>query len=1311
MADPVASSTEEPAVETAQPDATASGGTSNPFDTALDAATTDLGGQLQQFSTMVDATRTPLQKMYAAGGAAGLGAMKGIVNTANMVGDMLGLPKGHGVMQSPVLDQIYGASAELDRENPINGFADQAGQFAVGLLGVGKVFEGLGIAKALSTAPGIAKFGGEVVKGAAAAYAALDPHMARLSDLVQSVPQLRNPINAFLASSPDDSDSMGRLKNAIEGAGVDVAVGSVLTAAVKTLKIAGEVMQGVKPKAALDASVDELTTATQQAGKLGDQWVIPGENHIDPATGEATIVVHGGAPVTKQPIKAAADFAGDVDGTGGAAGLAATNERVGSNELASKGPIDSNAVSEVASKLEAHGDIQKMTAPELRSVAHQAEAAGDGQMAAELHRYADAVDELDSTRTLASDEGLRGPAESVSEEANPQTGAGAGTADPKKFTLSNVAEKQDVETVIHSYEQSQAILNKYGTRANALDEGVMLPDGNLPWQKLNGSEGYRAFHDQVASEFRSALDDMKGGPVLRDSMVNDLVEQRVKLFNEDPSEVLGELHAAGNAANRMVADMEASFAIANKAGDDLYQLVRQVKVGNYSRFGGDEIAAKAAIGQRLSLYIEAIGHAQSMRAAMGRGMRRLRSEFKITPETIERINSMTPDQLADIVDMSDGDPRMLVQMATRGFWDRVTNAIGTMFANNLLWLWPTHLRNMAGNTFMLAATPAMRAVGSFALGSAGNDVRTIALREYRYMLSSLGDAMEFAGKAYLKGDSVLNPHSNEFFRAAGSDMPTNAAGEIAASLDMRPMNTVGDVLHNGLRGLGFILNQPTRALGMADEFIKQTSYRASVLSKASLDADKLGLAGSEYQDYLQHALNAAFDEKGHATDPEALYDAQVRTFQQPLLPGTFGKEVVQATTNKFPITRLVLPFVRTPINLVRYAWKMTPGLNVLSAEYRQMLTGQLGKNRMADAYGQMLMGITAGSTILGMANAGMITGGAPADAAQAKALADTGWKPYSFVHTNADGSHTYLPFNQIDPIGMLFGIVADIHQIATQGNVSDQSLDKLVLPVVIATAKNITDRTYLQSLTQTLQALSDPERSAGKMLGNVAANLLPASSLLREVNPDPYMRDARGIVDSVMANLPGFSNKLPPRRDPFGDPVNRAINVVFADKPNDIVDAEQQRTLTNFGIGVTSPSPRVAGGVDLRTITLPSGQTAFDRYQELASKPTGADVPLKQKLAKLIQSDDYRKLVDGDGAVKGTKLYALNAVVRKYREAALKQLQQENPEVARQMGARQQAVREAVRNSDQAGDQANNKVNGFVSKSINAVNKAFGIQP
>jgi hypothetical protein len=582
------------------------------------------------------------------------------------------------------------------------------------------------------------------------------------------------------------------------------------------------------------------------------------------------------------------------------------------------------------------------------------------------------------------------------------------------------------------------------------------------------------------------------------------------------------------------------------------------------------------------------------------------------------------------------------------------------------------------------------------------------MREYRYMASAVQDAWYFAKQAYLTGDSIIAPYSNEFLRDAVSGQQNAAGGSLKEAMGLKPINNLNDALGNLFNSMMFVFGQPNRALGASDEFMKQMSYRASVLSKASMQADQLKLSGPAYKEYLEEQLSLAFDDNLRAIDGPAIYDAQVRTFSQPLMPGTMGRSAANFI-GAHPMMRLVVPFVRTPINLFRYAVKMTPGLNLLQKEYRQMLGGALGPERQADAYGQVMTGSLLASVGVMMASSGAITGGPPPGWNQQKALSDTGWKPYSFRIDNEDGSHTYIPFSQLDPPGMVLGIFADMAQIWKQGELSDRGWEQLILPVVLAISKNLTNKTYLQSLSDALDAVSSQEPAAlTQFAAGLASGIIPMSSALRVYNPDPMMHDAKSLMDQVAAGIPGFSDKLPIRRDYGGEQMKRGYGLIFKDKASDIADAENQRLLENYGFGITPLIAAPRGDVDLRKYVLKSGVTAFERYQELSEKPNGVELTMKQALGKLIQSDSYAQLPDGPGGLKGTKTWALENIVTKYRQAAYKQLLAEDREFAKATAASMQRVGTSIKDAKANGG-VNNDVVG-VSSSIKQANKTFGIQ-
>jgi hypothetical protein len=107
-------------------------------------------------------------------------------------------------------------------------------QFATGFLPLGG-FGGIpftgglgafsGLLPELAEGAGLAANVGRAALGTGiTAFAAFEGHDKRLSDLVQSVPAIQNPISAFLASNESDSELYGRLKNSLEQAGLAAAL-------------------------------------------------------------------------------------------------------------------------------------------------------------------------------------------------------------------------------------------------------------------------------------------------------------------------------------------------------------------------------------------------------------------------------------------------------------------------------------------------------------------------------------------------------------------------------------------------------------------------------------------------------------------------------------------------------------------------------------------------------------------------------------------------------------------------------------------------------------------------------------------------------------------------------------------------------------------------------------------------------------------------------------------------------------------------------------------------------------------------------
>ena len=116
-----------------------------------------------------------------------------------------GAPKGN----------LLQAEQPFSKPETITGeLASGVSQFLSGFAAGGSALRGVSAATTV----------GKILKGAAqgafADFAFFDGQEKRLSNLIQDFPALQNPVNEFLAASPDDGEMEGRFKNALEGLGL-----------------------------------------------------------------------------------------------------------------------------------------------------------------------------------------------------------------------------------------------------------------------------------------------------------------------------------------------------------------------------------------------------------------------------------------------------------------------------------------------------------------------------------------------------------------------------------------------------------------------------------------------------------------------------------------------------------------------------------------------------------------------------------------------------------------------------------------------------------------------------------------------------------------------------------------------------------------------------------------------------------------------------------------------------------------------------------------------------------------------------------
>jgi hypothetical protein len=452
---------------------------------------------------------------------------------------------------------------------------------------------------------------------------------------------------------------------------------------------------------------------------------------------------------------------------------------------------------------------------------------------------------------------------------------------------------------------------------------------------------------------------------------------------------------------------------------------------------------------------------------------------------------------------------------------------------------------------------------------------------------------------------------------------------------------------------------PGRLLTAGDEFFKAVGYRMELHAQAYRQAFNEGLDGDAAAARVMEIIeNPPENIKMAATDA-----ARYQTFTNRLPEGkmTWVAELGQLAEGARhgktigPYVRVIVPFVRTPTNIMSYLLERTP-LALTSQTIRDDIAAGGARRDLAlgkIATGSMVMAVTAE-----LAMAGQITGAGPVDSKMRNILRETGWQPYSIKVGD-----TYYAYNRLDPIGGLLGLSADMTEIL--GQTTDADADEVAVAAVLAISQNMASKTYLSGVFDFIEAVfmasTDPESANWKLmnwLNRLGGSMVPSVFAAIERQISPEISATYDVIDRIKSRIPGMSAGLPPRRNIFGEVIVPSgglgpdiISPIYTNEAKDNPVADE---MVRQQVPIGMPR-RTVNGVDLDA-------EQYDQYVlYYAGEGLAKGVPkLKTALGSLIKSPGYRNATDGPD---GGKSLLIRSIFANYRSAAQKKLFQENAEL------------------------------------------------
>ena len=1200
-----------------------------------------------------------------------LAPIRGVLNATESVADLVTL----GNVPEGTINRL-GSSRTM-----AGSVVENATDFLVGFV---PVFGWLGRASKLGKLAKLGKAGSYLAKsnvakgavaGAVADFSVFDEHQERLSNLIESVPELQNPVTEYLASNQEDSIFEGRLKNAVEG----LLAGGVVDGLISGVKA----LRGAKR--AMEAG--DSTLAESLLAKAGDDVDVKLKQEFSPTPLETP-------QIATQAV-----------------------EGLDAKAIPTEAPKDVNVFN----------DESQLEASKFQSQLEASKFLGNLPKTGRILDMANSPEGLDMTSIEKIREAVSGdagrPIVNIFLNSGPASTHKATTALVNEFADELIAKKIVTKPEVVAKEIEQ--IKRLGGEDYIKDLTISAKNSEDFAGKVMGFKFARMDVlnqvGEIVNKTISAKEAVSANP--GDATASLAYREGFIRLNE----LMPNIQSILFGEKQLRSNLGRGLAMAKNTAFDAKMAE---EFTNISKKWASE---PAKMGQYETALAESIGNGD---AVVGR------ENFE---EAIRRFATIYNKH------GSDG----LVNLAPDKFWMKLHNE---WWINALLSGPRTFAVNAIGNLISTVWKPAESALGSqLAYMRSGDPIhrttRNAFLSQYGTMIDSAREAFISANNAFKTGESTLVQGRTAVEQYAPIISKENFQAKLA---EIEAKHPDASPLIKGLAKylvtdattmVGNVVRMPSKSLLWMDEFTKHLNFRSVAKSRAlaesyddgwklagegkiqpeqvdewvaqntdkkindlilkggglyslknvrmrgALEGARAGKNGVELEEYITDYVAKNYDENKSNLAQYAYGWSEEVTFTKRGAEGTIQRSI-EKIVRDHPSLRLVMPFVTTPTNILKFFGQRAFGtIGYIEGAIRgfdrntplEKIAPELSKAKFqitkelyssdpfvrAQAERKVAMGASVMATAVGLWNSGSITGQGPSDEKERVLKQATGWQPYSlrFKMPGSD-KYQYVSYQRFDPLATFLCVVADFADKATEDKLGSKDwINFMGSAIGTALSKNITSKSYLTGIEQIMDAINQPDRKMSQFISTRLGSLV-IPSLVSQVVPsgDPVMREARTFLDMFTKRIPGLSDKLEPKRNILGEPIKRQ-EAIGPDFISPLFYSEQKKDkvmdeLANLRYSFSRPPVVESGGVDLSKYRNGQGQTAYDRYVELTGQVKLGNKDLRQALNKLVTSPQYLALpaerVEG---LDSPRVAKLKKVIGKYRSIAKDKMLKEYPEL------------------------------------------------
>lgn len=777
---------------------------------------------------------------------------------------------------------------------------------------------------------------------------------------------------------------------------------------------------------------------------------------------------------------------------------------------------------------------------------------------------------------------------------------------------------------------------------------------NINFNRIDSEDGIKDVIARTSVMFTDEIQDARRGTI-----TNRETQALANLIGLTPEKLLQRRKGQAFSAEEALASRQVLIASSRRLMDLASVVAGRVPVGDtpYKDLTVQEL--QFAFEKQLSLHSAIQEQVSGMTAEAGRALQSFRIQAKEYSGRLTQIDDLMKrmssrkigtDQLASMVstiDTAEGLSRFARDARKATGMDMFLEA----WVNALLSGPTTHAVNSVSNVltgFLQIPERALGAGISKLFGDQAISFNEPTAQVYG-IFAGFKDALRMAGKTLVTGEG-----SGQFSKV---DLPQRRAIS-AKNFGLEETNVVGravDLIGEGVR-------LPTRFLQVEDDFFKGVGYRMELQAQAARMASRENLKGDAFSKRVAEIVADPPDNIRLAAIDQTTY----QTFTKDL--GDTGRAGMRFLS-KAPALRLIIPFVQTPTNIIKFFGERTPaafgglvpGVNRLPGFRAIAEEIQAGGARRDMALSKMSLG----SMVMGVtgvfAASGHITGGGPKDTELRNIMRqELGWQPYSI---KIDGK--YYAYNRLEPLGMIMGIAADATEIMGQSD--DLDATEIALASVMAVSKNITSKTFLKGLSSAVEALEDPERYGQQFIAGYLRTVVPTGVAQIERQIDPTIRSTYSdegafeeLLNSIKDRVPGYSDDLPPKREVL---TGRPIVPEGALGPDILspaaVSTERVSAIGKEIVRMKTIVRAPATTQSIMGVSVRLTPKEYDQFQVLATRSPlpATGKPLRESLNELVKSPTYKGVNDE------RKEIMIKDYLRQAREQAKMELFNRSPEL------------------------------------------------